>query len=641
MFSWIKRHENSESEIWSTWRILADLEQRFPGVWLPQAAACRTLLPHSRPLTELSLPQAMNDFILRYEPKAKSGIYEHQAQILVAACQTTAHLILTSGTGSGKSLCFLSFVLEALSRSLQTTALICLPTQALLWGQAERLAALSTDCSYNHAGQAMAGRLVVAGQPICWTIWKGSQDDAQMQRHQGTSAFGRARLRLATIDKVHFSLLREGAFFRQLAVMVLDEAHQYQGIFGAQTAYLMKRIAVLKEVFSLSPVRFFLASATLPQPIDFASRLLSVPKSAIIHIDGSATETVEFISLAAAKSFLKQREAALKRLVLFYDRQPGRPELTSLLTAKPLRHSRALYFCQSKAMSRRLRFLLKPHLAQPVLLYDADLLPEERRELEQTFRHHVERPLLLIATNALELGVDIGGLDVCLLPNLTLGQAAFQQRLGRVGRAVTRPGLVIAGLGVSPWEAALKQHLTALFLPRQTPLPLPLALPALKERSLLLAGSEKDLQSAAFTVRVKPQRWRAACQRIYGCEPTECEDQAKAARMSRRLYDGFRGPQERKVELIANGTKEPIAFMARHCLLARGHAGAIYIDELSHFWQVLPASFQQKPEGATGSYPFASALVDRLLLAPLAERAYITAGIVHGQVRFVRPLADP
>jgi len=151
---------------------------------------------------------------------------------------------LTSSTGSGKSLCFWAWIVHKLVHDPQATALVCFPTQALLWGQSVRLQEISRSCVISSQGLAYSGQLVITGQPVDWTVWKGSGSDQGMTLHEQGTAFQQARLRIATIDKVHYSLLRGAPrFAARLCCLVLDEAHQYQGLFGAQVAYLLKRLA--------------------------------------------------------------------------------------------------------------------------------------------------------------------------------------------------------------------------------------------------------------------------------------------------------------------------------------------------------------------------------------------------------------
>ena len=466
----------------SVWQVLHRLKQTMPDSWLPQLICLTTPFAATTALQHSGLSQAMIEFITAYEPQAaQRGIFVHQQQVLQRSLEHSKHILLTSSTGSGKSLCFWAWIAHKLAQDPQATGLVCFPTQALLWGQSVRLQEISCDCVISDQGLAYSGHFMVAGQTITWTVWKGSgNSDQAMAVHEQSRAFKQARLRIATIDKVHYSLLRGDAeFAAKLSCIVLDEAHQYQGVFGAQAAYLLKRLSAFKTALGKQPPQVFLASATLPQAKEFAAKLLSVSPSEIVQQTDTIQTLVEFADWTEAEERLAHPpQSALLRAALFYDKQPTRPPLASLLGNDSFARCSVVYFSPSKRSSRLLRQqLIGRGQGQHVVIYDADLPLTERRALEKAFRMLSRPPITLLATNALELGVDIAGLDVCFIPEIPTSPADLLQRLGRVGRRQGRPGLIVVNLSTSLRDEQYRRNLAGLFrLPEEQAIFLPVQL---------------------------------------------------------------------------------------------------------------------------------------------------------------------
>ncbi len=242
------------------------------------ALRLRTPVPARIALASVGAPAAARGFLGRYEPRAEErGLYPHQAAVLEAlSLGRVPNVVLTTATGSGKSLAFWCWLVGALSRDPETTGLACFPTQALLWGQAERLARASRPGSLvERGGQIFGGELEVPGAALPWTVWHGTSDSSGMKEHEGSELFRRARIRLTTLDKVHWSLMRErhARFLERLRGIVLDEAHLWHGLAGANVRGMLDRLRLSLEVLRGAAPSFFLASATLPGPREFAEAL--------------------------------------------------------------------------------------------------------------------------------------------------------------------------------------------------------------------------------------------------------------------------------------------------------------------------------------------------------------------------------
>lgn len=651
MFKWGKFFKRQQTT--HLWRVLHSLRQYSPEFWLKQAVCLTMPFAQTTPLQSSGLPKAMQQFIAAYEPKTvKNGIFIHQQQVLCAALQQEKHILLTSSTGSGKSLCFWAWIVHKLVTDPKATALVCFPTQALLWGQTVRLQELSSDCVVSESGLAYSGRLIIDGAAIDWSVWKGSgKVDSAMALHEKSRAFQQARLRIATIDKVHYSLLRRDIrFAARLQGVVLDEAHQYQGLFGAQVAYLLKRIGVFKNVLGQKMPQMFLASATLPEAKNFAAMLLSVSPDEIVHQTDAIHQKVELINWDEAEERLAHPpQAALCRLVLFYDKQLGRPALDSLLMKNFFCCHKAVYFSPSKYSSR----LLKQRLAQAgghAVIYDADLPLPERRKLEKAFRLSENVPVTIIATNALELGVDIEGLDICLIPSLPDQQAAFLQQIGRVGRRQDKPGLVIVSLSTSLYDEQKRQDVTELFTVSSGQkffLPIHLEWVKLKSMAALyreLRQAQKEF-SAITTIACQQ-----ALQIYYGENPSSSEIKQRLTSLCGFLdftqpfwpYWGFRGSVDQdKVPLVCVLTHEVIALLDRIALMRNAHLGANYLDHQNNYWRVIAYCNEV---GTTLAIQSDRGIqvdqIKRIDVVP-AKREVLTRGICHSQIQLIKSLCPP
>lgn len=635
------------------WRVVRDLRQHLPEFWLRQAVCLTTPFAQTTSLQSSGLSEAMQQFIAAYEPKTvQNGIFIHQQQVLRAALKQEKHILLTSSTGSGKSLCFWAWIIHKLVTDSKATALVCFPTQALLWGQTVRLQEISSDCVISQSGLAYSGRLVIGGVAINWSVWKGSgKADSAMAAHEKSAAFRQARLRIATIDKVHYSLLgRDIRFAARLQGIVLDEAHQYQGLFGAQIAYLLRRIGVFKKTLGQKMPQVFLASATLPAAKKFAAKLLAVSPDDIVQQTDTIHRTVELVNLDEAEERLADPpQAALCRLVLFYDKQPGRPALASLFMKNFFCRHKAVYFSPSKYSSR----LLKQHLTQAgrqAVIYDADLPLPERRRLEKSFRLSEKGPVTIIATNALELGVDIEGLDICLIPSVPAQQAGFLQQIGRVGRRQGRPGLAIVSLSASLCDEQRRQDVMELFTGSlRQKFFLPIQLEWIKLKSM--AALYKELRQAqTIFPAITPIACQQALRIYYGENLSSSEIKQRLALLCGPLdftrpcwqYQGFRGSLDQdKVPLVCVSTHEVIALLDRGGLMRNAHLGAIYLDHQNNSWRVL--AYRNEVGAALAIQSDRGIQVDRIKRIDVvpAKQAVLTRGICHSQVQLMKSLCPP
>lgn len=435
-----------------------------------KAVIIKTPLPQTKSLDSLWFSLDVLHFIEAFEPKAKDGIFLHQWELLMAYLNGARNFVLTSSTGSGKSLCFWTWVIDNLYRNPDHTALVCFPTQALVWSQADRLARASdSDSLKGDNEEYYSGLLKIGRQKIGWTVWKGGgfgyTIDKKMKEHERTPEFLNAQIRISTLDKADWSLIAEHPEFakRLKYIIVLDEAHCYDGVFGANVQYFLKRVQIAKEYWGTPAPQIFLSTATLSESSNFASQLTGIDAKHFHFQSDSTKQEVFSVSLEEAKDFLKNPlKNGLIRVVFFIDSLlESADSLRIQLDDKILGEEiNAIYFSESKIESRLLKLEMDSRTSgkRESIIYDADLPPEERRYVEGQFNRNKIKGANLIATSALELGVDIENIDICLINNVPARKVELLQRIGRVGRRVGKPGIVILRLGHNALDRLIAQN---------------------------------------------------------------------------------------------------------------------------------------------------------------------------------------
>ncbi len=345
-----------------------------------------------------------------------SELYSHQAAALEAARQ--GDVIVTSGTASGKSLSFNLPVLDALERDGRARALYLYPTKALAQDQARKLHELGLD-SLRHA------------------IYDGDtpRDDRPAIRRK-------SNLVLTNPDMLNMSMLPHhkhwNEFLAGLRWVVVDEAHTYRGVFGSHVANVLRRLQRVAGLYGSEP-RFMCASATIANPVELAEGLVGRPFE-LIEGDGApragrriAIWNPPVIDPATMKrrSVLSEAAELLADLVIGGQR-----------TICFLRSRRGIELIQ-RFTRMRLEDLGHADLAGRIAPYRAGYTPQQRREIEASLaRGHL---LAVVATDALELGIDIGELDAAICVTFPGTVASLRQMWGRAGRRREGIALYIAG----------------------------------------------------------------------------------------------------------------------------------------------------------------------------------------------------
>ncbi|HEX6498804.1 MAG TPA: DEAD/DEAH box helicase [Micromonosporaceae bacterium] len=372
---------------------------------------------------------------------AARGVTAPWAHQVVAASHAFEgrHVVVATGTASGKSLAYQMPVLSTLLADGRATALYLSPTKALGADQSRALNALGLD------------------------ELRVSQYDGDTPREERDWIRRYARFVLTNPDMLHRSILPRhdawAGFLRRLAYVVVDECHTYRGVFGSHVAHVLRRLRRVAAWYGRQPV-FVLASATAGDPGTAAQRLTGLPVE-VVADDASPRAGVTFALW----------EPPLLPGATGIDAAPVRTSSlreTADLLANSVAHGvRTLAFVRSRrgaelvaAMARRTLSEYAPHLADRIAAYRGGYLPEERRALE---RGLADGTLLgLASTNALELGVDLAGLDAVVLSGYPGTLASLWQQAGRAGRA-GREALCVLVARDDPLDTYLVRHPDALF----------------------------------------------------------------------------------------------------------------------------------------------------------------------------------
>ncbi len=338
-------------------------------------------------------------------------LYTHQVQA-IEALRGGLDVVLVTGTASGKSLCYHVPVLERLLEDPQATALYLFPTKALAQDQLKGLTRLAS-------GHPDLLRAVRAG------VYDGDTEAATRRRIRDAS-----NLILSNPDMLHAAILpqhgRWGRFLRELRFVVVDEMHAYRGIFGSHVANVLRRLErVVAHVGG--GYRYVLTSATLRNPGELAGALTGRDVT-VVDDDGAPRGAKHFVFWNPP--FVDEARV---------QRRSSNGEGCRILAGLLESGAQALAFTKSRVAAelvyRYARERLEqqaPALADRIRPYRGGYLPEERRAIERALFSGELRGV--VTTNALELGVDIGGLDAVVMIGAPATRASAWQQAGRAGR---------------------------------------------------------------------------------------------------------------------------------------------------------------------------------------------------------------
>jgi len=482
--------------------------------------------------------------------------WRHQA-LAAEAAYAGEHVVLATGTASGKSLAYQLPALSAIRQQRGRTgrrgaaALYLAPTKALAQDQLARVRELGLDV---HA-----------------TTHDG---DSTREQREWARDFG--EYVLTNPDMLHRSLLpghaRWAEFWKSLRYVVVDECHHYRGVFGAHVSHVLRRLRRVCAHYGSSPT-FVLASATVADPEVAGERLTGLP---VLPVTADASPRGE-LSLALweppLSSFAGENGAPVRRA--------ASSETADLLADLVASDVRTLAFVRSRVGAEQVAMtaseLLRevdPSLPDRVSSYRGGYLPEERRDIERALRSG--ELLGLAATNALELGIDVSGLDAVLMAGYPGRRAALWQQVGRAGRgAEDALGVLVAR--DDPLDTYLVTHPEALLGQPVEATVFDPANPYVLGPHLCAAAQEKPVTEADAA--------------LFGPTTVEVLDALTSAGLLRRRTQGWFWTDRRRaadladirstggsaVQLVEADTGRVVGTVDASSAHATAHAGAVYV----------------------------------------------------------------
>src|SRR5215471_4503804 len=383
----------------------AALERLVPGE--PRAFADRSDTPDMRLVDAL-------------QSRGVRELYSHQAEAIDHA-RAGRHVVVITPTASGKTLCYNAPVLDAVLRDPSSRALYLFPTKALAQDQ---LAELHGLC------ETIAAR--TEEQIGVYTYDGDTPQDARR------TIRSRAHLVLSNPDMLHSGILphhpRWAKLFENLRYVIVDELHAYRGVFGSHLCNVLRRLRRICRHYGSSPA-FICSSATIANPRELAERLTEQPFE-LVEKSGAPRGEKFFVFVNPP---VINHQLGIRRSYLGETRRIASEFLK--------RNLQLIVFAQSRLSTEILTTYLKddfedvPGAPERIRGYRGGYLPLRRREIEKGLREGVVRAV--VSTNALELGIDIGALDVSVMAGYPGTIAATWQRAGRAGRRAGRSAAVL------------------------------------------------------------------------------------------------------------------------------------------------------------------------------------------------------
>ncbi len=347
-------------------------------------------------------------------------LYTHQATAIEHAL-SGRNVVITTPTASGKTLCYNAPVLSSILRNPSARALYLFPTKALAQDQLAELHDLS-------------GALSRPDELDIGVFTYDGDTPADARR----SIRGRAHIVLSNPDMIHSGILphhpRWAKLFENLTFVVIDELHAYRGVFGSHLTNVLRRLRRICHHYGSDPT-FICSSATIANPRELAESLV---ERSFELVEESGAPRGEKVFLFVNPPVVNQ-QLGIRRSYL--------AETRRIASEFIKRHLQLIVFAQSRLSTEILTTYLKddfanaPGTREQIRGYRGGYLPQRRREIEKGLREGSVRAV--ISTNALELGIDIGALDVCVMAGYPGTIAATWQRAGRAGRRSSRSAAVL------------------------------------------------------------------------------------------------------------------------------------------------------------------------------------------------------
>ena len=374
-----------------------------------------------------------------FEKRGVYQLYTHQAEAFDHVINGR-QVVVTTPTASGKTLCYNLPVLDRMLKNPAARALYLFPTKALAQDQMAEL-------------HELAGAIGdIGGEPIGVHTYDG--DTPQDARRTIRT---RAHIVLSNPDMVHSGILphhpRWAKLFENLHFVVIDELHAYRGVFGSHLTNVLRRLQRICRHYGSNP-QFICSSATIANPSELAERLVEKP-FALVQKSGAPRGEKFFVFVNPP---VVNRELGIRRSYIAESRRVAGEFLR--------RNLQVIVFAQSRTTTEILTTYLKedfedvPGMPERIRGYRGGYLPLRRREIEKGLRAGQVRGV--VSTNALELGIDIGALDVCVMAGYPGTIASTWQRAGRAGRRTGQSAAVMVASS-APIDQFVARHPSFFF----------------------------------------------------------------------------------------------------------------------------------------------------------------------------------
>jgi DEAD/DEAH box helicase domain-containing protein len=406
-----------------------------PDSWV---TAVRRLAP--RPARYAPFPEGVDPRLREVlVARGVEQLYSHQAAAVDHAL-AGRNVVVTTPTASGKTLCYNVPILSTILRDPSARALYLFPTKALAQDQLAEL-------------HELAGRL---SRPDDLEIGVFTYDGDTPQDAR-RAIRGRAHLVLSNPDMVHSGILphhpRWAKLFENLRYVVVDELHAYRGVFGSHLTNVLRRLRRVCRHYGSDPT-FVCSSATIANPRELAEALVERPFELVSETGAPSGEKV----LVFVNPPVVNQQLGIRRSYLAEARRVAGEFLKRKL--------QLIVFAQSRLSTEILTTYLKDDFAGPpgtadqIRGYRGGYLPQRRREIEKGLREGTVRAV--VSTSALELGIDIGALDACVMAGYPGTIAATWQRAGRAGRRNGRSAAVLVASS-APLDQFIVRHPSYFF----------------------------------------------------------------------------------------------------------------------------------------------------------------------------------
>src|SRR5438477_4301215 len=354
-----------------------------------------------------------------YQAKGIVRPYSHQAQA-AQAVHAGKNIVIVTPTASGKTLCYNLPVIHEILHNADTRALYLFPTKALAQDQLAEL------YDVNQRLEAIAESGAAAERSHSFGVFTYDGDTPSDARK---AIREKGHIVLTNPDMLHTGILphhtRWTRLFENLKYIVIDELHTYRGVFGSHLCNVLRRLRRIAKFYGSDP-QFICCSATIANPGELAERLIE-DQGEVLNTNGAPAGEKLFVFynppmvnryLGIRRSYINEATRVAKEILA--------RKLQTIVFANSRLHTEVLLTYLQQAN------LPKPGQPEPIRGYRGGYLPGERREIERGLRDG--RILGVVATNALELGIDVGSLDACVMAGYPGSIASTWQRAGRAGR---------------------------------------------------------------------------------------------------------------------------------------------------------------------------------------------------------------